>query len=78
MKTSNRVCKDHRDKKKAPDPVVKDLSNKLPRTNNVKKRSRLTRSGKYIILIFGKARPFVLQGISDTDPVKTAKDLTAI
>ena len=44
----NCVCKDHRDKIKVPDPVVKDLiSKKICKANNSKKRARLiSRSAK--------------------------------
>ena len=51
----NCVCKDHRDKIKVPDPVVKDLISKknLKQIIKKKKRARLiSRSGKYIFQYF--------------------------
>ena len=45
----NCVCKDHRDKIKVPDPVVKDLISKKIVEQIILKRARLiSRSGKYI------------------------------
>ena len=49
----NCVCKDHRDKIKVPDPVVKDPISKKIVEQIINQRARLiSRSGKYIFQYF--------------------------